>query len=438
MFIKRFVVRSLPQAMDMIRAEMGKDAMILSSRKIRAKGIAGWFGKMEYEVVAAVDPVSDDTPDAGNTSKQTIAKPSIATPLPSVSRAQESVEDLAALIVRNEEAESPAKSGYATSASRPSAPVAATLAADSVAHTGAHPATSALDDALHTELREIRALLSTLVVDGSVTSKEVDSQVADVVERWTSTGLSRELLRKFWSDYIAPAKVESEAFAVGTVARRFALDVLEGAGPPRLLQRSDRVAAFFGPTGVGKTTTIAKLAALSKIRDGRQVGLLTIDTFRVGAIAQLRTYADILNVPMAIAQSADEVASQFGRLDECDLVLIDTTGRSFIDRNQVDELQDALSALPIDVKYLVLSLTMREVEALHVARALAAVSCDALLFTKWDEAILPALAMSLVNVLKKPLSYVATGQHVPDDLRDMDASWLADCMAGGGLVGRPS
>ncbi len=190
--------------------------------------------------------------------------------------------------------------------------------------------------------------------------------------------------------------------------------------------------ALVGSTGVGKTTTIAKLAAHAKLKEGRAVGLLTVDTFRVAAVEQLRTYSDILNIPFAIAESASEIQDAVNQLADCDLVLIDTTGRSFLDREQINELKQLIEPIPLDLTYLVISLTARPAEAFKVAELLDPIGYQGLLFTKADEAILPSLAITMADQLRLPLSYISAGQHVPSDLFTADNAWFLERFTGGG------
>ena len=222
-----------------------------------------------------------------------------------------------------------------------------------------------------------------------------------------------------------------DARAMDAALTRFARTLLQEMGTVRTIGGGDRVVAFFGPTGVGKTTTIAKLAAQAKLRDGRSVGLLTVDTFRVAAVEQLKTYADILSIPLAVARSAVEVKERLHSMAKLDLVFVDTTGRAFLDYTHAKEIETLLEDVSIDLRYLVLSLSSRWMEAKEVAEVLASVGYDALLFTKLDETVLPTLCLAAAHTLQKPLSYLTTGQRVPDDIMAADPDFLSSCFTGG-------
>ncbi len=286
---------------------------------------------------------------------------------------------------------------------------------------------------IESQLSQIQDLLSKTMSFGQFTRSHTNQRLQKLADRWLETAISSTLFERFMREYVANIDSFSN-HSIVSAAREFTHSVLTKAGPGRPILSTDRVVALIGPTGVGKTTTIAKLAAHALIHDERRVGLLTLDTYRVGAVAQLKTYADILNIPFAVAGTPLEARSAFHSLEACDLILVDTTGRSFFDRSQVSELKEILGTIPVNLTYLVLSLTLRRVEASSISHLLNEIGYDALLFTKNDEAIMPTLALSMLDELRKPLSYIGTGQEVPGHLRPADPDWLCDLMAGGELL----
>jgi flagellar biosynthesis protein FlhF len=174
--------------------------------------------------------------------------------------------------------------------------------------------------------------------------------------------------------------------------------------------------AMIGPTGVGKTTTIAKLAAISSVLKEKSVALITIDTFRVGAVDQLKTYAEIISVPMEVAHTPRELKSQLARHDDKDLVLIDTAGRSPYNKLQIAELKGFLDACP-DIKIcLVLSVTTNHKDLHEIIMRFGKFPVHELAFTKLDETRRYGNIINVVNGLKKDLAYVTNGQNVPDDI----------------------
>ena len=175
--------------------------------------------------------------------------------------------------------------------------------------------------------------------------------------------------------------------------------------------------ALVGPTGVGKTTTIAKLAANYRLREKRRVGLITVDTYRVAAVEQLRTYADIIDLPMEVVATPREMREAVARMSHLDLVLMDTAGRSPRDEVKIQELKSMLAEAEPDEVHLVLSSTAGAKSLISTAERFADVGTTALLLTKLDEAHSLGHLVSLVRECQLPVSYLTDGQNVPDDIQ---------------------
>lgn len=188
--------------------------------------------------------------------------------------------------------------------------------------------------------------------------------------------------------------------------------------------RTRQVVALVGPTGVGKTTTIAKLAAIHALDYNREVALLSLDTYRIGAIEQLRTYAGIMNLPLHVATTAEEAREGLELYRTCDLVLIDTVGRSQRDEAHLHELHAALAPLNAQV-YLVLSATADAAVLEESFQRFSMFEPEALILTKVDEAVRFGGCVSLCVRHPLPIAYFTTGQRVPEDIRVADARWLA-------------
>ncbi|MBX3374564.1 MAG: flagellar biosynthesis protein FlhF [Phycisphaeraceae bacterium] len=196
--------------------------------------------------------------------------------------------------------------------------------------------------------------------------------------------------------------------------------------------RGDRdrpwVVALVGPTGVGKTTTVAKLAAAWKLRHGLRVGLITCDTYRIGAIDQLRTYAGIIGADLRVAMSPDDVHEAVLAMDDCDAILVDTAGRSQNDELRIGELAALVAAAAPDETHLVLSATARESVLLREAEAFGRVGIDRVLLTKLDESVGFGMLVEVIHRLGTRLSFFSTGQEVPSHLEPADPGRLADLL----------
>lgn len=190
---------------------------------------------------------------------------------------------------------------------------------------------------------------------------------------------------------------------------------------------------FVGPTGVGKTTTIAKIASMLKMNKKKKIALMTADTYRIAAVEQLTTYANILDIPLHVIYSADEVKEVREQLKDYDIVLVDTAGRSHKNREERDDLEQLINAVPKEERevYLVLSATTKYRDLLKITDSYLQISDYALIFTKLDET---GSIGNILNIHMKtgaPLSYATFGQNVPDDISVIDPQSIAKQLLGG-------
>ncbi|MCX7822998.1 MAG: hypothetical protein N2260_06115 [Syntrophobacterales bacterium] len=175
---------------------------------------------------------------------------------------------------------------------------------------------------------------------------------------------------------------------------------------------------FIGPTGVGKTTTLAKIAANLKITKGLKVGIISFDSYRIGACEQIATYARVLDAPFATVQSREELEFARKQMKDCFAVFVDTTGRNFLLSQYVIELTEVFSSLSEVYHFLVLSATAKDKDLTKTIQQLDPIGIYALIFTKVDETL---SCGSLINQLLRfphPLAYLSTGQRVPEDIEE--------------------
>src|SRR3954454_16615396 len=195
-----------------------------------------------------------------------------------------------------------------------------------------------------------------------------------------------------------------------------------------------RVVAPVGPTGGGKTTTVAKLAANFKLAQGFRPGLVTVDTYRIAAVEQLRTYAEIIDLPLAVANAPGEMRRAIDERGDVDLVLIDTAGRSPRDEVKIRELSDFLAAAQPDEVHLVLSAVSGERSLRAAVERFAVAHADRLILTKLDEADGLGGVLAVLGHADRPVSYLTTGQAVPDDIEPADRARLARLILGQDVV----
>jgi len=233
-------------------------------------------------------------------------------------------------------------------------------------------------------------------------------------------------------DELRGIELEDEQDIHKTVARHLA-DFIPVAQQPFAEKSPDArplTIALIGPTGVGKTTTLAKLAASFKLRHGKKVGLITTDTYRIAAVDQLRTYANIIGLQLEVALTPTDMAQAVHRLSQCEIILIDTAGRSQNDANRIEELKQFLDAAKPHEVHLVLSSTAGEKVLLRESEAFSAVGIHKIALSKLDEAVSFGALVNVVRQIGKPLSFFTTGQEVPDHLEIGKAERLAELVLG--------
>jgi flagellar biosynthesis protein FlhF len=251
---------------------------------------------------------------------------------------------------------------------------------------------------------------------------------AQLLEAEVPEALARRLVRHV-AEELEPALMHRPD--VVRDALRSAVEACVSTAPPiAALAGVRRVVALVGPTGVGKTTTVAKLAANFKLAQGFRPGLLTVDTYRIAAVEQLRTYAEIIDLPLAVANTPGEMRRALDELGDVDLVLIDTAGRSPRDEVKIRELADFLSAAQPDEVHLVLSAVAGERSLRAAVERFALVHADRLILTKLDEADGLGGVLAVLGQADRPVSYLTTGQAVPDDIEPADRRRLAGLILG--------
>ena len=200
--------------------------------------------------------------------------------------------------------------------------------------------------------------------------------------------------------------------------------------PPWDFARKPVIAPLVGPTGVGKTTTIAKLAANFAMLDKRSVGLVTVDTYRIAAVEQLRAYANIMGLDLAVAYTPDELRRAVDAMADRDLILIDTAGRSQHHPMHMAELRAFLEALKEPEVHLVVSATTRLADVQQVVERFRATGFQRLIVTKLDETRAYGSLYMLPRWAGVPLAYLTTGQSVPDDIEVADGEQVARLILG--------
>ena len=249
-----------------------------------------------------------------------------------------------------------------------------------------------------------------------------------LIEADVEDEIARDLIAKL-QQHASPGQLSDTAAASSLLAALIEREVrcAEPIAPKRGCRQ---VAMLVGPTGVGKTTTIAKLAGRFGVSHGLRVGLITVDTYRVAAVDQLRTYAEIIDLPMQVVTAPEELPAALALFAEFDLVLIDTAGRSPHDDQRLEELKQLVDAATPDHVYLVLSLACGAKPLRAAAERFAVVRPTSLILTKLDEAAGCGALLSASRDIALPVTYLTAGQEVPRDIEPANPCRIARLILG--------
>jgi len=284
-----------------------------------------------------------------------------------------------------------------------------------------------LSTQVESQLRDLQAMVKQLCRRTGQQHRDLPEELFRLYTDLIDLDLNEELAREFVDrvrSNVSAAELPDPVLLRARVARLIEEDITV-TGPIAVEPGRRRVAALVGPTGVGKTTTIAKLAANYRLREKRQVGLITVDTYRIAAVEQLRTYAEIIDLPMQVVSTPREMRQAVRRLGDLDLILIDTAGRSPKDEVKLQELKAFLHEASADEVHLVLSVVAGRRTLEETAERFAEVGTTALVLTKLDESPTLGAVLPLLRRSRLPLSYLTDGQNVPDDIAVADPRQLA-------------
>ncbi|NIK75606.1 flagellar biosynthesis protein FlhF [Paenibacillus castaneae] len=380
MRVKRYVVNALPEAVTMIRSELGKDAVILNTKEIKVGGFMGMFKKKKMEVIAAVESNQSNAPSPRKPTPQENA---------AIEQMVQTSQRTATAVM-----ESPAVP-----------PIDATdIKADR-------------EQFIIDEIRDLRQYmvkLSKQQTAGIPLSEQISQLKEHLIDQEMDMNWIDQLI-----ELIQNKQTEEQVqFTKEQVWELAALNITEWLRPyvGSSISQEARIVHFVGPTGVGKTTTIAKLAAEQTIKNNRKVGFITSDTYRIAAVDQLRTYANILNIPIEVVFSQMDLTRAFKQLADRELIYMDTAGRNFRSELHVSEVNSLLQSSEPSETILVLSLTGKTKDMAAVADHFSKYGVQKVLFTKLDETSVYGAIFNLIMNYELLPTYLASGQTVPDDI----------------------
>lgn len=390
MIIKKYEAETEKEAILLAKSELGKDAIVMNIKMVKPKGIYRFFRKSTVEVTAAVD---ENGRKAEEKKEQTVLTRGFK---PAQNENEKEIDEI---VFRPEMKE-----------------------------TAIEKRLDNLQDLLEKQLstqnmaedkqEELTQNEEYLLL---VFNQLVENEVDEIYAKQIIDEIKKSLKKDAPVDHI-----------LTNVYQKLVLKL----GEPKFidLQNKEKKFIFFiGPTGVGKTTTIAKIASNLKLKDNAKVALITSDTYRIAAVEQLRTYASILGIPLSVVYTKEELEQEKDKYQDYDVVLIDTAGRSHRNEEQKQDLLELIDTVDEECRevFLVLSATTKYKDLIRITETYRIIDDFGIIFTKLDETTCIGNILNMKLMTNAPLSYTTWGQNVPDDFGCMDAQSIAKKLLGG-------
>lgn len=420
MIIKKYIGKTEEEAISLAKADLGEGVSIMNTKEVTPHGIFKLFRKPSFEVTAAIDDIKKEEPKAA---------------------AKEETPDFSKLQqVLNEKQFAPAPDSKAAQkeAERERLIKNSQIIEDEPVKDGEDKEDSS---GIEQKLNTLQDLLEKQMILSREEEKDEKERVVDKNQAYLDLIKKQLIQNEVEETYVNQIIEEIE----GTLGHNSTLDnILAGVyqkivlkiGSPHLIDlktKHTKYIFFIGPTGVGKTTTIAKIASMMKLANKSNVALVTSDTYRIAAVEQLKIYANILGIPLNVVYTAEELAKLREEQPGYDLVLVDTAGRSHNNEEQKEDLVQLLKTIPESEReiFLVLSATTKYQDLVRITGIYSEICKYNLIFTKLDETDTIGNIFNIHILTGAPLSYITEGQNVPNDIGKIDAQKIAKQLLGG-------
>ncbi|GIN70457.1 flagellar biosynthesis protein FlhF [Bacillus sp. J14TS2] len=375
MNMKKIRAATMPEVMKKVKLELGDHAVILNSKIVYKGGFMGLFRKKMIEVVAAID----DKPLAVASTK--------------INRERRTKESLSSPIQtkQNNEQQNVSK-----------------------------------------QLADVKKELSHLKQTSSIPLNHYPEEIQSCLLKLLAVDLEHRLIKKLGDQLLErwrihrekPTESDIEDWCFQAILQDLQDISFEG------IPEHVKIINFVGPTGVGKTTTIAKLAANAVLKEKKKVAFMTMDTYRIAAIEQLKTYAELLQVPLEVIYEEKNFIAAIDKYSDYDLIFIDTAGRNYREKRYIEELNKIFGIERNIFTYLVLSISMKEKDMHKIADNFLEMEFNQFIFTKADETNSYGVIYNMISHYQTGVSYITTGQDVPDDIIKATPESIAHYLVG--------
>ncbi len=421
MIIKKFQANSETEAIMMAKNDLGKDAIVMNIKTIKPKGLFKAFRKTQVEVTAAVDEVNNrekEQEKSSKTSSQFNAKideklhPEMKTQSEESKEAKELEEKLNSLaLLLEEQIESQKKEKKKKSSSKEKV------------------------DSETNKYEDGKKIISKSEADVEGKTSLKDKSIDLIIEQLTSNEVAFTYAKQIIDEITHSGTIRTLDDMLACVYQKIILKL--GQTKPITFDKDDKkpkAIFFIGPTGVGKTTTIAKLSSKLLLEDKKKIAIITSDTYRIAAVEQIKTYANILSIPVEVVYEMKDLQEVLPKYKDYDYILVDTAGRSHKNKEQYKDLKNLYSAFDgySYLTYLVLSATTKYKDLKNITSMYSDIGDYSLIFTKLDETDAIGNILNIKLDTGMPLSYVSYGQNVPDDIEIMNPQVIAKQVLGGG------
>lgn len=359
-----------------LKRELGSEAVILHTRKIKKSGFLGFFKKPLFEVVAAID----DERELNNVSYK--------------NKSIEKAPKMKSELFKN---------------------------------------TSNQQNEINSEIKKLREKMEDFIENFDTKtneSRKLPNKLCNLHELLVKNGVEDFIANNILDDLNQRVNISNkDEYALKEILK-YDIQVYLGEPSSIMMNNKQRIIFFIGPTGVGKTTTLAKIAAQYALEHPNKLGLITADTYRIGAVEQLKIYSEILHVPLKIIYDTKEIYSALSKFKDKEVIMIDTAGRNHRDNEMIGQIKQMIETVNNKEIYLVLSATTNYQTIQSIIKQYSFIDDYKIIFTKIDEADNLGIILNTKFFSKKRLSYITTGQKVPEDIEIANVDKITKILTG--------